>query len=76
MHERFPYPKTWNADDLRNALSKAGLVPHEVDMLIARFVDNMTMSEIVKVQGWTSRGSAQYCLRQALKQLRYLRFRL
>lgn len=47
-----------------------GLQEHEVALLVARFEDNKTFSQIVKEQGWTSKGSLAWHLRQVLKTLK------
>lgn len=47
-----------------------GLAPHEVDLLVARFEDSKTFDQIVAEQGWTSKGSMAWHLKQILKTLK------
>ena len=56
--------------ELRLKLKKYGLKEHEVDLLVARFEDEKTFDEIVKEQGWTSKGSLAWHLKQVLRTLK------
>lgn len=47
-----------------------GLRDFEVSLLISRFYENLTFSEIVKQQGWTSVGSCSHCYKATLAKLR------
>lgn len=57
-------------------LIKHGLDPHEVELIMLRYVENKTVKEIVKEQGWLSLNSCNYHLRKALNKLRDGKFNL
>ncbi len=51
-------------------LQAFGLERFEIDILYARFWDEMSFKEIVRKFGWTSTGSANHLFQTALKKLR------
>ncbi len=51
-------------------LKRFGLDPYEVELLMLRFIENKSMKDIVKEQGWVSVTSANYYFRTILKKLR------
>ncbi len=57
-------------------MSKYGLTAHEIKLVYYRAVKEMPFENIVKKQGWVSRGSAEYYYKKALKKLREGRFTL
>jgi hypothetical protein len=56
-------------------LRRFGLDPYEVELLMLRFVEQKTMKEIVKEQGWTNVNSVNYFLRRVLTKLRKAGFK-
>jgi hypothetical protein len=56
-------------------LRKFGLDPYEVELLMLRFVEQKTVKDIVKEQGWTNVNSANYFLRRVLTKLRKAGFK-
>lgn len=71
--------ETPNEEDtvsLKQALVDNGLDPHEVDLVLARFVEDKTFREIAATQNWTSMGSCAYHFKMALKKLRERNFKL
>lgn len=61
---------------MERRLFNYGLSKFEVDLLVARYVEEKTMEDIKKEQNWTSRGSLSHFLRETLKKLRKLEFKL
>lgn len=53
-----------------------GLRTFEVELLVARFWENLTFGEIVKKYGWTSIGSASHCYKATLRKLRERGFKI
>jgi len=56
-------------------LRRFGLDPYEVELLMLRFVEQKTMKDIVKEQGWTNVNSVNYFLRRVLTKLRKAGFK-
>ncbi len=65
-----PYKVDRQVEKLKKDLLKHGLGHYAIDLLIARIVDGQKLKDIVKEQGWTSIGSANHHLQQAIKTLR------
>lgn len=61
---------------LQKVLEKFGLEEYEVELIMDKFVAELTLHEIVKIQGWTSTGSCNYSLKQALTKLKERGFKL
>ena len=74
--EQYPSPEAISPLTLqgkvnwRTLLQDSGLEPFEVELVIAKNLLGLTMNQIVKVQHWTSLGSANYHYRNSLKKLR------
>jgi hypothetical protein len=56
-------------------LKRYGFQDHEINLLLARAVDELKLREIVEEFNWTSIGAANHHYRQALKKLRKLGFK-
>lgn len=65
-----------NIDTIEWRLRQYGLMGFEIKLVLARFIGEKTINEIVKEQGWTSVGSANYHLKQALTKLKDRKFKL
>lgn len=63
-------------DTIEWRLRQYGLKGYEIKLVLAKFVAEQTISEIVKEQGWSSAGSANYHLKQALAKLKDRKFKL
>lgn len=50
-------------------LKQYGLIDEEVEILVAKFIDNFSMADIAKKYGFTSRQTAWYFYRRTLRRL-------
>lgn len=57
-------------------LRNFGLREFEIELLVARFYENLTFGEIVKKYSWTSIGSASHAYKATLKTLRERGFKI
>lgn len=55
---------------LRKKLEEAGMLQYQVRLLLSRYVDNRSFSDIAKELGWTSSNRVSYHLKQALSELK------
>lgn len=75
--DSFPWADTdLTTEEIAKKLVDAGLEQHEVDLVVARFIEQLPLKEIVQVQGWTSEGSVKHFLKKALVHLRKVNFKL
>jgi hypothetical protein len=70
------YNREVSETDVVDQLVEFGLDPHEVELLVLRYIENKSMIEIVKLQGWLKLESANYYLRKTLAKLRAGSFKL
>jgi len=77
--ERYPNPRkvrsALETQELEKKLYSYGLNKYEVDLLIARFSDSLTIEQIVQKQHWTSQGSVSYHLQTTFNKLRERKYK-
>ena len=76
-HQAFEYPDAdLTSKEIEASLRRHGLDEYEIKLVMARFVEDLTVKEIVETQGWTNSNSANYYIRSVLLKLRERRFTL
>ena len=61
---------------LPTKLKLYGLKKYEVELIIAKFIEEKTLDEIVTAQNWTSKGSCVWHLKKTLRKLKEMGFKL
>lgn len=70
------WDRTMEDHEIEARLRKFGLDNFEVELVMLRYIDNMTMKDIIEAQGWVSVNSVAHHLRSALRKLRKAGFTL
>jgi len=63
-------------DEIERALYGFGLRKYEVDLIVARFIEGCSRTEIVEEQGWLNERSVSHYLKVILGKLRKGNFKL
>lgn len=70
------YERTLSEYEVQAKLRKFGLDPYEAELIILRYIEEKSMQDIVKEQGWLNISSASHYLRRTLSKLREGKFTL